>query len=405
MLAWTPVNGQTLGSRAGYPDLAFMGGLGIMILFLPLSESLKNIGYFLALGGWIVKRASDRDFSVRFTPLEVVLSLYLLTSLLSAAFAIDRWEGLRGAWEVFRPLSLFVMLVNDVDTCSKIRFCLWLFVLSTAVGVAWGLFDYFRNGRLRLDLHSLGYPTHTAPYLVLMLALLISLLLLMEWSVQAKIAMGALIVMTFFALFLTYSRGGWMASAACLLFLSISLKRWKLIVIGLVLTMVTLVGLQMTGRLWTRQIEMLTHLDQDDNVKERIKIWKASVLILRERPLLGIGPRNFKKLDYRQYGFKVPYRDAHNLFFQSMAEQGLLGLLSLIAVLICCACEGIRRRRVADPLGRVLWHASMGGFLTILVSGMVNTTLHTEVAIAFWSITALMLSSGKAAQFPQLGWP
>jgi hypothetical protein len=40
----------------------------------------------------------------------------------------------------------------------------------------------------------------------------------------------------------------------------------------------------------------------------------------------------------------------------------------------------------------------MGSFITIVVAGVANTTLHTEGAIAFWSLTALMLASGEAAK-------
>lgn len=387
------VKAQSPGSWVFYGDLAFMGGLGLMILFVPLSEFLKNVGYFLALGGWLTKRVGGHDLRITFTPLGVFLSFYFLASLVSAAFAIDRWEGLRGTWDVFRPLSLFLMMVNDVDTAPKVRFCLWFFIASTGIGVAWGLLDYFSGHALLLEIKSLGHPNHTATYLVMMLALLSSLLLLMDWPLQAKVAIGFLAGATLLALFLTYSRGGWMAFLACLFFLSISLRRWKPILVAALLIMAILVGLEMTGRLWTTKIEMLAHLAQDESLLERFRMWRGSILSLKERPLVGVGPRNFKYLDHERYGFKK-INHAHSLFFNVMAERGLLGLLSLIALLACYAYEGIKRRRQSKgALSRALWHAAMGSFITIVVAGMVNTTLHSEGAIAFWSITALTLSS------------
>ncbi|MDE2179315.1 MAG: O-antigen ligase family protein [candidate division NC10 bacterium] len=407
MVTRTRVSSQTLSSLVFYADVVFVGGLIIMIVFLPLSESLKNIGYFIALGGWVWKRVRDRRWPVTFTPIGVFFSLFFLASLLSATFAIDRWSGFRGAWDVFRPLSLFLMIVNDVDTVPKVRFCLWSFIASTGVGVAWGLFNYFSKNQLRLEIKSLGHPNSTAPYLVIMLALLIGLLLLMDWPIPGKMAMGALAVLTLVALFLTYSRGGWAAFMACLLFFSISLRRWTLIAVATLLVIATFLSLQIAGRLYTRQIEMLTHLSQDDNARERVKIWRAAILILKDRPLLGVGPRNFriKTLDYKQYGLKEPYRDGHSLFFHTMAEEGLLGLLALTAVFVCYAYEGIKQRHVERSLCRALWYVAMGSFITVLVAGVVNTTLESEVAIAFWSLTALMLSSSRAARLPQVGWP
>ncbi|MCZ7625543.1 MAG: O-antigen ligase family protein [Candidatus Methylomirabilis sp.] len=301
MTVRTMTRDEAIAGRANYPDLVFMLGLSLMILFLPLSEALKNVGYAVALTGWIVKRVVARDCSIRMTSFGCVLCLYLAASLLSAALAVDQREGLRGVWDVLRPLSLFVMMVNDVQTLPKIRLCLLLFVVSTAIGVAWGLFDNLSGNHVRLEIRSLGYPNHTATYLAMMLALLISLLLLMEWSARVKMLVWTVAGATALALFLTYSRGGWIAFAACLLFLSISLRQWKPIVAVALLVTMILVGLQATGRLWTRQITMLAHLDQDDSALERLRMWRGSILSLKDRPILGIGPRNFKHLDRERY--------------------------------------------------------------------------------------------------------
>jgi len=81
-----------------------------------------------------------------------------------------------------------------------------------------------------------------------------------------------------------------------------------------------------------------------------------------------------------------------------LAERGLLGFLSLIGFLVCYVYECIRRRPPKDALSQALWHAAMGSFITIVVAGMVNTTLHAEGAMAFSSVTALMLASSEAAQ-------
>jgi len=394
MTVKTLASARETGGQVNYPDIVFMLGLSIVILFLPLSESLKNVGYALALGGWIVKKAVNRRFPIRMTLFGVVLSLYLLTSLLSAAFAVDPREGLRGAWDVFRPLSLFVMMVNDVESLPKIRLLLLLFIVSTTIGVAWGLFDNLSGRHFRLEIRSLGYPNHTATYLAMMLALLISLLLLMEWSVRVKMLVWTVAGATVLALFLTYSRGGWIAFAACLLFLSASLKQWKPIVAVALLATMILVGLQVTGRLWTRQITMLAHLEQDESAMQRLRVWRGSVRSLEDRPLLGVGPRNFKNLDHERYG--LPRFDhAHSLFFTVLAEGGLLGFLTLIAVLTCYLYEAIRLRPVRDGLAKALRHAAIGSFIALVVAGTVNTTLRGEAAIALYSFMALALAAAK----------
>ena len=380
-----------------YADAAFMGGLALMILTLPISEALKNIGYFVALGGWVLKRAAHRDFRITFMPIGVFLSIYLLASLLSAAFAFDRWEGFRGVWDVFRYLSLFLMMVNDVDSKPKILFCVSLFIASTGISVAWGLINYFSGAQLRIGGKSLGSPLDTATYLVIMFVLLVSLLLVVDWSMRTKMAVAVIAGATYLAIFLTYSRGGWITCFASLLFLSISMRRWEPILIPAVLTIAILLGLNMSGRLWTWHFETLAYLTETDSFKDRIDIWRGSILSFQDHPLLGVGPRNFKNLDHERYGFKRT-KHAHSVYFNVLAERGLVGLLSLMAFFVCCVYEGMKRRPSEGTLNRGLWHAGMGSFITIVVAGMVTTTLHSEGAIAFSSITALMLASSEAAQ-------
>lgn len=402
MLAKALPSSREIGSRVRYPDLVFTLGLGIMILFLPLSEALKNVGYGLALGGWIIKKVVSRDSQTRVTSFGITLCLYLLVSLLSATFAIDQREGFRGVWDVFRPLSLFVMIVNDVVTLSRIRLCLLLFTLSTAIGAVWGLFNNLSGSTVRLEIRSLGYPIHTATYLVMMLAMMISLLLLMEWSARVKILVGTVAATTVLAMFLTYSRGGWLAFAACLAFLSISLKQWKPIAVGALLVTVILSGLHMTGRLWTRQITMSVHLDQDENASQRVSMWRGSILSMKERPLLGVGPRNFKNLDYERYGIPRRFNDAHSLFFNVLAERGLLGFLALMAVLACYLYEAIRLKPLHDQLTKALRYAAIGSFVALVVAGTVNTTLHAEAAIALCSLLALALAAaGRSTSTPE----
>src|SRR3990172_5434230 len=148
--------------------------------------------------------------------------------------------------------------------------------------------------------------------------------------------------------------------------------------------MAIVVGLSGMGRLWTRHFEMLGRLDEDVNLIERVKMWRGAVLSVRDRPVLGIGPRNFRNLDHERYGFQRTdvygrrWTDAHNLFLTVLAERGLLGFLSLIGFLVCYVYECIRRRPAKDALSQALWHAAMGSFITIVVAGMVNTTLHAE---------------------------
>jgi O-antigen ligase len=113
-----------------------------------------------------------------------------------------------------------------------------------------------------------------------------------------------------------------------------------------------------------------------------------------ERPLLGAGPRNFNYIDKQRYGINRAMNHAHSLYFSALAEMGWLGAGALLLWLGSIVVVGGRSRRsLTTPWGRVVWMGAMGCFITITLSGVMTTTLHTEGAMAFSAIIGLLLAA------------
>jgi O-Antigen ligase len=84
-------------------------------------------------------------------------------------------------------------------------------------------------------------------------------------------------------------------------------------------------------------------------------LWRAAVALWRERPLLGVGPDNFR----RRYEAVVPappsgrYEDtrvhANSLYFETLADLGLAGLAALVALAVALA-RALRRHAEARSL-------------------------------------------------------
>ena len=88
---------------------------------------------------------------------------------------------------------------------------------------------------------------------------------------------------------------------------------------------------------------------------------------------------------------------AHNLYFNTLAEGGLAGLLPLLAFLILWAIWLWKHypRADADALAWALWGASLNAFLITVIIGWVNTTLHHEHALLALLLMGLAVSYGK----------
>jgi hypothetical protein len=97
----------------------------------------------------------------------------------------------------------------------------------------------------------------------------------------------------------------------------------------------------------------------------RLQLWRAAIAIFRARPLLGVGPDNFRHV-YPRY-LRVPAADdrmhANNLYFETLADLGIAGLCALAALIVALARAARRVTAVRDqshPYGVAL---GLGAFL------------------------------------------
>jgi hypothetical protein len=125
----------------------------------------------------------------------------------------------------------------------------------------------------------------------------------------------------------------------------------------------------------------------------RLALWRAAVVLWQERPLLGIGPDNFR----RRYEAVLspapdgqPYTDtrlhANNLYFETLADLGLAGIVSL-AFIAFALFRLLRKHYAAGHLARLACGVSGGIFF---VHGVIDYFLEfTPLFGLFWVLLAL----------------
>jgi hypothetical protein len=83
----------------------------------------------------------------------------------------------------------------------------------------------------------------------------------------------------------------------------------------------------------------LTHLDERSSIASRGMIWQASVAMILDHPLFGIGPGNFQDVYLEYQRFFPPYLEwavphPHQLYLAFWLSSGIVGLIGFLALLV-----------------------------------------------------------------------
>ena len=189
---------------------------------------------------------------------------------------------------------------------------------------------------------------------------------------------GLILLLYFFTLFFTSSRGGWLGTFAAfimLLFMFVLEKlrtstiklstseRWRIILISVVsvLSFIALLSLVFLRSQFTGT--------QVLGIRSRLPIWENSWQVILEEPIwghgLGMFPIPYTKAAQLPPGFLAP--EAHNLWLQVAAEIGLIGFVFLNIVLILLLIHILRTYIPALKAKQWSWFAYAAGFVGFTV--------------------------------------
>ena len=300
----------------------------------------SELGAFWAIFflGWaVVKKQVTLSWSILYYP----LALYGIVSTVSSMAAVRQIHGYGEAMLWFKmlifPASLTLLLA--VPWLRE-----WVVRAYMAFGTyiaAWGLYEYFILDFQDLEHRITGPSTHVMTYSGLLLP--ISLLLIVLWIHRRHwmyLVSGVLVTT---ALLLTFTRSvwlGWLVAVGVLLVLT--RPKWLLFALPVLLLFVTFMPEPLFARLVsTFDVTQSSNLD-------RIRMLEAGVEIIRDSPVLGVGPANVKEIYplYKKHDaprFRPPH--LHNNVVQLWAERGVLALAAYLLLLILFLRECARAWR------------------------------------------------------------
>lgn len=150
-------------------------------------------------------------------------------------------------------------------------------------------------------------------------------------------------------------------------------------------------------------ISSISNISTDASNTERINRWNSALRMWKERPLLGWGPGAYM---FQYAGFQLSREmtiistrggdmgNAHSEFLGPLAEQGVPGLLlivALVVVMIQTALRIINDRTHFDARARLLVTGAVLGLITYWVHGLLNNYIEIEkAAIPMFALLAVI---------------
>lgn len=416
-------------------ELYLPNGLGTDLPSEPLMLGVTGIAilYFL-------DRLRKIDYSYLYHSLSVILLVHIAWTLVTCITAQDMVVGtkflLAKLWYVI-PFYFFPFAVIRNNITYKSILGLIFFPLFAIV--IWVLVRHAGHGFSFATSNTVVYPifrNHVsyASLLVLLLPFLIGSYTIVNSKFWKRLCLLGIPIMII-AIYFSYTRaaqGSILIAAAAYIMFRLRLAK-PAIAIGGILAIVGCIYLVNENKYLDyapNYDSTITHYEFDNLIEatykledistmERVHRWVAGGRMIADRPWLGFGPGNFYNTykDYTLNEFKTyvshnPEKSGiHNYFLMLAVEQGIIGSLIFILLLIVAIFKGEKLYHQLKPgIPRTMIICSLVTLIVFTALSMFNDMVETDKVgpIFFFCISTIVLvdirqnKSTKSHQTPQL---
>jgi tetratricopeptide (TPR) repeat protein len=193
-------------------------------------------------------------------------------------------------------------------------------------------------------------PNHFANLLEMLIPVGIAIVFCRDLGVTIRLISGYTVLVSLPALYLTESRSGWIGLlvGVVVLVVALSLRKGfrRFLIVLIVAPMLAASGGYVA---WMVSPRVQARVEQALNGDIRVVIWKDTLEIIRENPVLGSGLGSYRWMYPHFQKYMIENADpefAHNDYLQYWAEFGApgIGLMSVVVLLIVARMIGLIRR-------------------------------------------------------------
>lgn len=359
---------------------------------LPFSKTLSETGWILMIGFWIFLKVKHKTALFKLDAVNASYLLFMAVVVLSLTQTCPDLmaEGLRGVWKWAKYLLIFWMCRDLFREPANAKRVTTVFLVSMALvslngfWQMWQGVDWIKGypvdipGRLVRMRSSFGSPNDLAGFYALALPLSFGAWIAQKkWSVRSA-GLAVLTAVFFTGLVLTLSRSAFFALCAAAFIFFAATAQKKIILLG-----AAALALFLGSQSLIRENFILSLNPRDITVGERLDMWRQSVELIKEKPILGHGANTYYKEHAAHAAPSEEYRGyAHNFILQLASDLGLLGL----ALFLFPLGYGLIKKKPA-----ALWV----GLAAFVIQGLWDTNFFAfQTSHLFWVFWGMFLSEG-----------
>jgi O-antigen ligase len=236
------------------------------------------------------------------------------------------------------------------------------------------------------------------------------------YSFLRRLMAGAFLLIITAGMIFSYTRAAWvgvLGAIGVFLVLRLRVPGWFVGLVAAVAGIVFIVNMdQITIALernrdessddLAKHVSSISNISSDASNLERINRWNSALRMFNERPVTGWGPGTYMF----QYAPFQAAKDrtiistnfgtngnAHSEFLGPLAEQGVPGLLLVIAFVAVSCWVAVRLwLRMPPGIDRRMVGAAFFGLVTYYIHGILNNFLDLDKAsVPFWGFTAMLV--------------
>ena len=408
--------------------------LYLTVLLTPLSMSLaqKDLGTSISLPAeplmfavmvvFLVRNLyhNTTDRRVYRHPLSILIMINLIwifiSSITSELPLVSFKFLLSRLWFV---VPFYFLSVQIFKNSQRIKAFLWSYIIPLSVVIIYSIYKLWASGfddQQSQDVMHPFYSGHTSYGAVIAMFIPFLLFTIFKKNDPYNLRIAGLSLFILFAvgILFSYSRAVWVSLPIALAaYIAIRLRiRFSAIFISIAVLAALLLTFQNdilmqlernkqdSSDKFAENLQSISNISTDDSNTERLNRWSSAFSMFEERPIVGWGPGTYQFL-------YAPFQKASNLtlistnagnrgnahseYIGPLAESGIIGSLSFVAIVLCSLFVGLRIIYTGNRNAKWLATVITLGLITYFAHGFLNNYLDTDkLSVPFWGFLAML---------------